>query len=413
MPAVGGAVWWSVLLRLVRLLVLSILMAPLLVACGGGNPLTSFSLTPGTISPNETSPNRLANLDYVLSRRSDVTVSFVGPDGVTRTLRDHQTRTPGSYDLPFDGSYDGHVLPDGVYQWSLMVSDTATHRVLDTRTAALTITNADTNGPQITQPSVFPSPFHPNGNLSTDTATFTYLLSKPAQVTIAAVGPQGAAQVQTYDVLYQTQQQAGPNHATWTGQISPEEYIPDGTYDWTIEATDAVGNVSSAKGTVQVTQSGVADARITNVRATEMDQNGQRLIQVQVAVYNSGNATLVGDLQQGAPQDGFTYGSLEATYLQPPPYGPGWGEQAIGRAGTYSIGVSFSERDPNMAPPYPFRWSLGKPLAPRDSRVVTGYIKIPANYHGQVSIVAGIIHEGQGILSGQDQIPAPQTLVLP
>lgn len=396
-----------------RMLVLSFLAVPVLAACGGGNPLSSLSLTPDTISPNETAPNRIANLDYVLSRRSDVTVSLTGPDGMTRTLRDHQTRTPGSYDLQFDGTYNGHVLPNGVYRWTFMVSDTATHQVLDTRTKSLTITNADTTSPQIAKYSVFPSPFHPNGNLGTATATFTYLLSKPSQVTIAAVGPQGTPLPQTYAVLYQAAQQSGPNQATWTGQISPERYVPDGTYDWTIQATDGAGNVSSVKGTVQVSQSGVADARITGVKATEVDRNGQRMIEVQVAVYNTGNATLYGDMQPGAPESGFTYGSLEATYLQPPPYGPGWGEQAIGRASSYSIGASFSERGLNTPPPYPFRWSLGKPLAPRDTRVITGYIKLAANYHGQASFFAGIIHEGQGILSGQDQIPAPQTLVLP
>ncbi|HEY8742089.1 MAG TPA: hypothetical protein VIU62_03265 [Chloroflexota bacterium] len=401
------------LVGLIRLLALGLLAIPSLAACGGGDPLTSLSLSPTTISPNETSTNRIANLDYVLTRRSDVTVSFSGPDGVVRTLRDHQTRTPGSYTLQFDGAFDGHVLPNGVYHWTFMVSDTATHQVLDTRTKSLTITNADTSAPTITQPSVFPSPFHPNGNLGTDTATFTYLLSKPSQVTIAAVGPQGTPLPQTYDVLYQEAQQAGPNQATWTGQISPEQYVPDGTYDWTIQATDGAGNVSSVKGTVAVAQSGVADARITGVKAIEVDQNGQRMIQVQVAIYNTGNATLYGDVQPGAPQSGFTYGSLEANYLNPPPFGPGWGEQAIGRAGTYSIGASYTERGLSTAPPYPFRWSLGQPLAPHASRVITGTIKLPASFHGQATFFAGIIHEGQGILSGQDQIPAPQVLVLP
>lgn len=398
-------------MRSVRAVVLVVFLLPLLAACGGGNPLSTVSLSPTTISPNEHASNRTADLRYVLTRRADVTVAFTGPDGVKHTLRDHQTRTPGSYTLQFDGTYDGHVLPDGVYHWQFMVSDTATHQVLDQWTKALTITNADTTGPQITQFHVFPSPFHPNGNLGTDTATFSYLLSKPAQVTIAAVGPQGSSAPQTYDVAYQEAQQAGPNQATWTGQIGPDQYVPDGTYDWTIAATDAVGNVDTAKGTVAITESGVADARITNVRATEVDKNGQRLIQVQVAIYNSGNATLVGDQQAGAPQNGYTYGALGASYLDPIT-GPNWGEQAIGRAGTYTVGASFMERGVSTAPPYPFRWSIGGPLKPRQSRVITGYIKIPPTYKGQLTFFAGIIHEGQGILSGQDQIPAEHVLVL-
>jgi len=126
--------------RLTVLLVLGLLLMPLLSACGGGDPLTALSLTPATISPNETSTNRTANLNYVLSRRSDVTVSFTGPDGGVRMLRDHQTRTPGSYTLQFDGAFDGHVLPDGVYHWTFTVSDTATHQVLDTHSETLTIT---------------------------------------------------------------------------------------------------------------------------------------------------------------------------------------------------------------------------------------------------------------------------------
>lgn len=400
-------------MRLVRVLALTFLLLPILAACGSGNPLSAFSMSPATISPNETSSNRIANLQYTLTRRVDVTVSFTGPDGVAHTLRDHQTRTPGNYTLQFDGTYGGHVLPNGVYHWLFQVTGHTSRQVLAQKTATLTITNADTNGPQIGQPRVFPDPFHPNGNLGTDTATFTYLLSKPAQVTISAVGPQSSPLPQTYDVLYQQSQQAGPNQATWTGQISPERYVPDGTYNWTIQATDGAGNVSSTTGTVSVSQSGVADARITEVRATEVDRNNQRLIQVQVAIYNSGNATLYGDQRAGAPQDGFTYGSLSADYLQPAPWGPGWGEQAIGRAGTYTIGASFMERGTGTAPPYPFRWSIGGPLAPRQSRVITGYIAVPATYHGQLTFFAGIIHEGQGILSGQDQIPANQVLVMP
>lgn len=402
------------LLRLTRLLAPLLLALPLLAACGQGSPLASVSMSPNTIQPNDQSTNRLAGLHYVLTRRADISISFVGPDGATHVLRDRQTRAPGPYTLQFDGTYDGHVLPNGVYHWQVMASDPTSRAVLAKQNATLTIADAQTAGPQIRQPLVFPNPFQPNGNLATDTATFTYNLSKPAQVSIVAVGPRGSAAAQTYQVLYQDNEKAGPNQATWTGQISPEQYVPDGVYDWTIEAQDVAGNVAKATGTVQVTDSGIADARVEEVKATPTQLNGQRVIEVQVRIYNSGLATLVGDAQAPAPQQGYVYPSLESTYRMSAPYGPGWGEEAFGRAGTYSVGVSYLERDnvPNQVP-YPYRWSIGGPLKPKESRVITGYIAVPASFHGQLSFYAGIIHEGQGILSGQDHIPALQKTVLP
>ena len=400
------------MLRLVRFAALLSVALPLLAGCGPGGVLGSVTLSPPTISPNAASRNRVANLTYDLSRRADITVAFTGPDGVTRTLRNANTRAPGPYSLQFDGTYGGHVLPDGVYRWQVTASDPTSRAVLDRKSATLTIKDAETTGPEIGQSLVFPNPFHPNGNLATDTATFTYTLSKPAQVTIYAVGPTGSPGAQRYEVLDQDAEQAGPHQATWTGQISPEQFIPDGSYAWTIEAKDAAGNVASAHGTVGVTESGIPDARIEDVRATEVQRGGQRLVQVQVRIYNYGYATLTGDKAADAPQQGFTYGSLSASYLMPPPYGTGWKEEAFGRAGTYSVGASFLERDATTEVPYPFRWSIGDDLKTRQTRVITGYIAIPPDYHGKLSFYAGIIHEGQGILSGQDHILADQKLVI-
>ncbi len=376
--------------------------------------MSSVSLDSSVISPNGHSHNAVAGLHYVLSRRADVTVALTGPGGIRRVLRDGLTRAPGPYTISFDGSFDGRVLPDGVYTWQVQVSNPGVKTVLQERTFKMTIQNADTTPPRIDTPKVFPDPFQPNGNLATDTAIFTYVLSKPAQVTIFVNGPHGSNDGKQYTVVYQDTEQPGPNQAIWTGQISPEQYIPDGTYDWTIEAKDAAGNVSTAKGAVGVTQSGIPDARIEEVNAVEQDKNGQRLIQVQVRIYNSGLAVLSGATRDGAPQDGFVYGSLSASYVMPPPFGPNWGEQAFGRAGTYSVGIDFYEREqiPNIVPPYPFRWAIGGPLQRKESRVITGYIKIPNDYHGQITFYAGIIHEGQGILSGQDHVNARQKLVL-
>ncbi|MCL4545713.1 MAG: hypothetical protein M1118_14150 [Chloroflexi bacterium] len=390
-------------------------MPVLLVAlssCGSPKVLYGVGFAPNTISPNGHSTDGSTYLSYTLKKRADITISFVAPDGQSHVLRDHQTRAIGHYALPFDGTYDNRVLPNGLYRFTVLATDSKTRAILGKEQATLTITNADTTPPQILSPYVFPQVFHPNGNLGTDTATFTYNLSKPAQVTIFAVGPQGNSAAQRYDVLYQEDEQAGPNQATWTGQISPEEYVPDGSYKWTILAKDAAGNVSEASGTLQVKDSGIADARIEAVRASEVDRSGQRLIEIQVRIYNYGHAVLYGDQESPAPQIGFVYDSLESTYLNPPPWGPGWGEEAFGRAGTYSVGVSFAQRLDTTPPPYPFRWSIGGPLAPRQSRLITGYIKIPANYHGTLTFYAGIIHEGQGILNGQDHIFVNHPLVL-
>ncbi len=385
-----------------------------LAACTPGGVLSNVAMSPPLISPDGHSDNRVAALSYTLGERSDVTVTFTGPDGQAHVIRNAQTRDPGTYSLRVDGTYNGRVLADGTYNWAVSVADSSTKQPLARQTASLTIKGGDTVAPAIGEATAFPNPFHPNGNLSTDTSTITYNLSKPASVTIWAFGPAGDASAQRYDILYQDQEKAGPNQALWTGQIGPEQYVADGSYQWTVQATDAAGNVAQASGTVVVADSGIPDGKIENVSAHEVDSSDGRSIEVQVRIYNSGYAVLNGDALAPAPQDGFVYGSLSANYLMPPPFGPNWSEQAPGRAGTYTVGVSYFERDalPNQVP-LPFRWSIGGPLKPKESRVITGYIKIPSDYHGRVSIYAGIVHEGQGILSGQFQIPASQALVLP
>ncbi len=402
----------SPLLRFLWLLLLPLLILPL-ASCGHRQVLTGVHFSKTTISPNGHSTDPSTDLTYTVHHRVDVTISFKGPDGVSHLLRDHQTRAIGHYALVFDGTYDNHVLPNGTYTFTVLATDTKTRAALGQATATLNITNADTTPPKIMSAHVFPELFHPNGNLGSDTATFTFNLSKPADVTIYTVGPQSSPHPERYDVLDQEPEQAGPNQATWTGQIGPEQYVPDGSYQWFIVAKDAAGNVSQTSGKLQIKDSGIAAARIEEVRAQAIEKGQQRLIEVQVRIYNYGYAVLYGDSEPPAPQPGFVYGSLETSYLQGPPFGPGWGEQAFGRAGTYSVGVSFSQRPNSMPPPYPFRWSIGAPLLPRHSRVVTGYIKIPVNYHGTLTFYAGIIHEGQGILDGQDHIYVNHPLVLP
>ena len=369
---------------------------PLLVDCGGQTALSGFSVTPKTISPNGHSPTESASIHYVVGRRSDVTVALVAPGGQEYLLRDKSTRPTGSYVLTFPGSYDGSVLPDGQYTVRITAhapgSDVTLAQVQDT----LIIRDADTNPPQITEVGAFPNPFHPNGNLATDVTSIHYTLSKAATVNVFAEGKQLGKR---YNIVFNRKYDAGPQESAWKGLVGTTNAVPDDDYVVHIQAQDDAGNMREKTTMVSVRDSGIPEARIVNVRFSEESRNGDKLLKAEVQVQNTGTAILY----TWGPDPGYAYPSFHGSFLSKPPDGPDLAEEMPGRAGKYSVGVDLV-RQPQDPPPYPWRWSFGKDLRPKEVVTVTGYVRLDPKQMGDFQMFAALIHEGQGILSGQERV---------
>ncbi len=396
-PELRARIWRRSVVKATPLMGLCFALALALVGCGSSRPLTGFSVTPDSITPDGHSNKATAQIRYAVVQRADVTVALVGADKQRYVLRDRATRPEGSYALTFSGAFQGRVLPDGAYTVEITAAAPGGGPTLDQQTMTLTINGGDSTPPQLTETFAFPATFHPNGNLATDITSVHYTLSKPATINVYAIGKQLGKR---YDIVFNKQiDKPGPQDAIWKGLVGTAEAVPDDDYTVHIDALDAAGNVGSATTDVTVQDSGIPEAHIVNVRFSEVTQGSEKLLKVEVQVENTGTAILY----SWGPKPEYVYPSFHSTYLAKAPDGPDLPEEMPGRAGKYSVGIDFL-RQPQDPPPYPWRWSFGKDLRPKEVVTVIGYVRLDPQQVGDIQLYAGLLHEGQGILSGQDHM---------
>jgi N-acetyl-anhydromuramyl-L-alanine amidase AmpD len=121
---------------------------------------------------------------------------------------------------------------------------------------------------------------------------------------------------------------------------------------------------------------------ITSVTFSPTTLNQGQLVQVSVTVKNNSNSSLP---TQG-PDPGFVYneGDNFLTKNNPP------------ANGAYRIGVDFDGRS---GVDHPYRWGLGNSLAPGQSVIVGGFIRLNRRQH--TNFWVGLIQEGAGTLQDQ------------
>lgn len=100
-------------------------------------------------------------------------------------------------------------------------------------------------------------------------------------------------------------------------------------------------------------------AHITQVTLTPTKLNQDQLLNVSVTVQNTGSVPLV---SQG-PNPGFVYNEGDTFYTRGFPDTPG----------AFRIGIDFDGR---TGIDHPYRWGLGAPLAPGETRTMTGAIRL-------------------------------------
>ncbi|MBI5032044.1 MAG: DUF362 domain-containing protein [Chloroflexi bacterium] len=147
--------------------------------------------------------------------------------------------------------------------------------------------------------------------------------------------------------------------ATITGAIRLK--TPRSGKYWAGLVQEQVRWIQDNVGTQVVTVSPVsgAFARITQVSMTPTKLNQDQLLTVSITVQNNGNAPLV---SQG-PNPGFVYDEGDTFYTRGFPDTPG----------AFRVGVDFDGR---TGIDHPYRWGLGAPLAPGETRTITGSIRL-------------------------------------
>ena len=159
--------------------------------------------------------------------------------------------------------------------------------------------------------------------------------------------------------------------------------LPAGPAQVEVAVQDKAGNRTVARREIALGESGTPRARLTGVTIAPAAPRAGGTLTITATLTNTGAVTL-----RAAPEG---------------PAGYAWRENAhtLGYAaapGTVRWGVDYSLNRSGVA--YPFRWSLGRDLAPGESAAVSGTIRVDDAFPSEpVNLWAGVIHEHNRILA--------------
>lgn len=379
------------------------LLGLLVPACGGGGQLLSnASVQPNAIAATAGSPNRVAHIAYTLTRDARVTVAVQDAQGHSYELRHEVARPADSYQTPFDGTYQGRVLPVGQYRYVVQAVDARgqSQRV----EGAITITAAETDAPDVVSLHAAPNPFFPNGSGVADEARIEFGTTKRARVSVVVSDAKG----NRWTLLPPTEKDPQLFSVPWNGKAG-DRLWPDGTYTVTVEAADEAGNVTTKTTQVAVENGGVPRAAITKVVWTGADgqrsQGGETALsvplggelKVEMTVVNRGTATL----RTLGPPSGYHYDTDRNFNSLLKAGQPLYFE----RRGFWRVGVEWEGGSSGRA--YPARWGFGQQvptddaerwegqLRPGEEATVTGYVKI-LQRTPELHFWAGLVQEAVG-----------------
>ena len=383
--------------RLLRLGALAALAAPALasVGCATNTLISSLTVSATTIQPDGSGVFDEADVGFTLDQRADVSATLIGPDGKSYVIRPSQTRAPDKYQIRFRGIIQVpgkdwlRVVPDGRYRLQVVAKSLTSGQTVQ-RDATITVKNADTVPPEIINVYVEPKTFSPNGDGINDTVRVSYQITKASQVRIYVTDAKGGfyliqAPVASDQALHSFQ---------WDGTAGGGAVLPDGTYQFHIESTDAAGNFTDYVTAVTIANGGIPRMEITDVKFTPTAVPLGGTITVQITVKNTGTAAI----KTLGPPPGTPYKMSQnfASF-----------RDAQGRAlyyerpGVWRVGVSWQ----NAPQAFPVRWGLFKDLnqdfKPGETVTVSGTITVDDSTQHQQVFYAGIIQEGVGYPGGQ------------
>jgi hypothetical protein len=354
-------------------------------ACGalGEQPLGRVESAPPALSPDLRSQRNRLDVHYHLNAPASVTSQVVAADGSQWSVASDAPRpTAGDYVLQFDGTVAGpgpnerRVLPDGDYQ---VVLDVRSGAQRQDSTVPLTIRNADTVVPEVTDLALLPDRISPNFDARDDVAHMTFRLAKDALVSVFLDSSSRRAWMGE-----ELRLPAGEQSLTWDG-LANGQPVPDGNYALGVRARDQAGNVVESSRPLVVEDSGVPEAAIISARIGPLKIIRGDQVCLDAIVRNTGQTVL----RSQGPNPGYVYNSLDT-------FGSIEAHAFAEHAGYWRVGLNWSGGTDLSGATYPYRWGFGHDLQPGDELTVRGCVRV-LNDQDKIVFFAGLIQENVAI----------------
>ncbi len=354
-----------------RSILVTIVVAAGLVAAGlvaawqvlqpGGPPLTQAAIAPAAISPNADGQTDVTNIHYVLQRPATISIYFLDGAGARFYFRQDKPRSAGPYDINFSGVVDPYTLPgeslpntilarvlqNGQYSWVIEATDAqGRHNQI---TGPLTVSDADTILPIISNFTIFPPVFSPNQDGIDDRVTINVGLSKdvpPDGLKVFLISADGAQKVPIGEApTFLQPGQRGLHPFDYDGGIDQGIEPPaNGKYTVQAIAQDRVGQQVLVQSQVTIENGGLPRADILH---GQVKWSGDQVLLGQVLTFrlvveNYGTAPL----RTSGPFSGYVYTSMAQQ------------ANTIGQyqqSGAWRVGINCD----TCGTDFPWRWALG------------------------------------------------------
>ena len=410
----------------------ALVIALLLAGCGQldlavGPLFYDVLVAPDAISPNADGADDVTEIQYSLRRAAAVSIYFENTEGERFYFRQERRRSPGDYSVFWGGAVEepltvetdygpqqilSWVLPDGTYTWVIegIEDNGETSRV----TGTITLSDADTEVPEMHNFAVIPQTFTPNQDSIADFGNISYFLTKEvADVSLYLIDPAEP------DVRFYIAEAPGLVKPTEMGYHEYRyeadvdrnaEPPPDGDYLVIGEARDAAGNAVRVERPLTISEGGKPRAEVAQgeiVWEGEMSRVVTMMLNEKLCF--TAYVTNVGTvpIRTSGPWPGQeylfsqNYNTLAATI------DPSYGQQT----GAWRFGINFDTTGVD----FPFRWAIGRQedlelrvinsveqwyLLPGKTGQVTGCIQIDREPpRGTRFWEGGLIHQGVAVVN--------------
>ena len=381
-----------------RLMLLLVLIAFWLPACGTSRVLSDVSLS--AVSYRPTAGNETLTISYRVGRDARVSVTLL--NGNERyILRNAELRLASNdaYTLRFDGTAPTNdavlirrLLPAGTY--TVLVEADANGQ-LERAELPLTIEGSDAPLPDIADLVVMPATISPNADAIDDIAEITYRLPITATVDITVTSPDGK---DIYPLVAEEEQDAILQRQVWNGRAPDGSILPNGIYTYTIRAQDQYGSTVVRQVPITLVATGQPEATITySYMAPQALMLGD-VMTVTMRVKNTGTVPI----RTYGPASGYQYSTQEVFSSVEQ------GRYAAKSGGFWRIGLDWDANSGGAAKRYPYRWAISpRPpeqwkvpfvedeLMPGEEATIIGQVRIEQQ-ETKMGFYVGLIQDGVG-----------------
>ena len=367
-----------------------------LTGCLTTTLLTEVTIHPQTISPNGDEINDTATLRIPVGRRANVTVILLDSKGTEIMLRDRVTRAPDDYELAFNGAVrvgdtgNSRVLPDGEYAFRVIVEDVDGGERVE-KEASFTIANADTMPVEISNLATSLTTISPNGDAIDDEVRVSYGLNKLSTTQVYALSDSG----RRYLIEPPLEKNATLQSHIWNGAAG-DKVVPDGDYQFVVEAWDTAGNFSVAFAPIRIENGGVSRLEIVDAKFSPVAVASGGTLNVRITVKNTGETRL--NTMGPPPDTAYTTEMNFATFRDPD--NPNIALY-FERPGVWRVGIGWTNAPQNL----PVRWGLfddlDRELLPGEEVTITGQIEVMESSTRELTFYASVVQEGVGFPGGQ------------